>query len=56
MLVAVGMVASTRGAGTAWSYLRTAQHTVVESLRDAVPILFELERVAQLTRELIPEI
>ena len=55
-LVAVGMVASTLGAGTAWSYLRTAQHTVVESLRDAVPILFELERVAQLTRELIPEI
>lgn len=55
-LVAAGMVASTLGAGTAWSYLRTAQHTVSESLRDAVPIAFELERVAQLTRELIPEI
>ena len=55
-LVGAGMVASTLGAGTAWSYLRTAQHSVVKSLRDAVPIAFELERVAQLTRELIPEI
>ncbi len=39
-----------------WSNLRTAQHSVVESLRDAVPIAFELERVRHLTRELIPEI
>ena len=51
-----GMMVSTLGVGTAWSYLRTAQHSVTQSLRDAVPISFELERVAQLTRELIPEI
>ena len=55
-LVGAGMVALTLGAGTAWSYLRTAQHSVAKSLRDAVPVAFELERVAQLTRELIPEI
>lgn len=52
--VVVGMLVST-GAG-AMSYLKTAQHTVTESVRDAVPIGFELERVAQLTRELIPDI
>ncbi len=55
-LVGAGMLASTLGAGTAWSYLTTARHSVVASLRDAVPIAFELERVGQLTRELIPEI
>ena len=55
-IMASGLVVSMLGAGTAWSYLRTAQHSVVESLRDAVPIAFELERVGQLTRELIPEI
>ena len=55
-VLGAGMMVSTLGVGTAWSYLRTAQHSVTQSLRDAVPISFELERVAQLTRELIPEI
>ncbi len=55
-VAAAAIVATVLGAGTALSYVRTAQRAVVKSLRDAVPIAFELERVAQLTRELIPEI
>ena len=55
-VLGAGMMVLTLGVGTAWSYLRTAQHKVTQSLRDAVPIGFELERVGQLTRELIPEI
>ena len=55
-LLGVGLLISTVGAGKVWSYLRTAQHAVGESVRDAVPITFELQRLGQLTRDLIPEI
>ena len=44
------------GVGTVWRFVRTAQHAVRESVRDAVPLTFELQRLEQLTRDLIPEI
>lgn len=54
--VAAGLMVSTVGAGTVWSFVRTAQHAVGESVRDAVPVTFELQRLEQLTRDLIPDI
>ncbi len=50
------LLISTVGAGTLWSFVRTAQHAVRESVRDAVPVTFELQRLEQLTRDLIPDI
>ena len=55
-VVAATLMVSTVGAGTVWSFVRTAQHAVGESVRDAVPLTFELQRLEQLTRDLIPEI
>jgi hypothetical protein len=55
-LVGTALLVSTVGAGTVWSFVRTAQHAVRESVRDAVPLTFELQRLEQLTRDLIPEI
>lgn len=55
-LVGTALLVSTVGMGTVWSFVRTAQHAVQESVRDAVPLTFELQRLEQLTRDLIPEI
>ena len=55
-LAGTSLLISTVGAGTLWSFVRTAQHSVRESVRDAVPVTFELQRLEQLTRDLIPEI
>ena len=54
--IGTALLVSTLGAGTVWSFVRTAQHAVGESVRDAVPVTFELQRLEQLTRDLIPEI
>ena len=55
-LAGVAVVVSSVGVGTAWSYVRTAHHAVRERVRDAVPVAFELQRLDQLTRDLIPDI
>jgi len=44
------------GVSTAWSYLRTAGNEIARTVRDTVPIEFELRRLEQLTGEMIPEI
>jgi len=54
--VGTALLVSTVGVGTVWSFVRTAQHAVRESVRDAVPLTFELQRLEQLTRDMIPEI
>ncbi len=56
LLVGTVLLVSTVRAGTIWSFVRTAQHAVGETVRDAVPVTFELQRLEQLTRDLIPEI
>ncbi len=55
-LVGTALLVSTVGAGTVWSFFRTAEHAVREHVRDAIPVTFELQRLEQLTRDLIPEI
>jgi myosin heavy subunit len=49
------MLASSVGFGTVWSYVRTAHQEVGRKLRDTVPIAFELQRLEQMTSDLIPE-
>jgi DNA repair exonuclease SbcCD ATPase subunit len=56
LLIVAGFVISSVGVGTAWSYLRTAHGALGQSLRDAVPIEFDLKRLQQMTDDLIPEI
>jgi chromosome segregation ATPase len=56
MAVAAAVAATSVGTGTVWSYLRTAHSQLGQSLRDAVPIAFELKRLDQMTSDLIPEI
>ena len=53
---AVAVVVTSIGAGTVWSYIRTAHAELGQKIRDTVPITFELKRLEQLTRDLIPEI
>lgn len=50
------LMVSSIGIGTARSYLRTAQVSIGEAVRDAVPISFDLKRLQQMTEDLIPEI
>jgi hypothetical protein len=56
VLIVAGIVISSVGVGTGWSYLRTAHGALGQSLRDAVPIEFDLKRLQQMTEDLIPEI
>jgi len=56
LVVAVAGLVSLVGGGVVWSYVRTAGTEVARSMRDAVPIQFELKRLEQLTGEMIPEI
>jgi len=51
-----GVVVSSLGVATTWSYLRTLHSQVGRSLRDAVPVSFELKRLDQMIQELVPEI
>lgn len=44
------------GVGTVWSYLSTAGSEIERTMRDAVPVGFELKRLETMTAELIPEI
>ena len=55
LLGAVVLVTSV-GFGTVWSYIRTAHTQLGETVRDTVPISFELKRLEQMTGDLIPEI
>jgi chromosome segregation ATPase len=56
-LVAAGVVLITSlGLGTVWSYIRTAHNELGKTIRDTVPISFELKRLEQATQDLIPEI
>jgi hypothetical protein len=57
VLAVVGLiVVSSVGFGTVWSYCRTAHQEIGRQIRDTVPISFELKRLEQMTRDLIPEI
>jgi chromosome segregation ATPase len=57
MVVGLGVVvASSVGAGTVLSYVRTAHSQIGETIRDTVPITFELKRLKQMTSDLVPEI
>jgi prefoldin subunit 5 len=49
-------VATSVGLGTVWSYVRTGHAELGRQIRDAVPIAFELKRLAQMTDDLIPEL
>lgn len=50
------LVVSSLGLATSWSYLKTAWREVGESIRDATPIAFDLQRLNEMIRELEPEI
>lgn len=54
VLGAVGLAALV-GTGT-WSYVRTGVHTASESVRDNVPIEWEIKRARQMIQDLKPEI
>lgn len=52
----VAVVVSSLGVATTWSYLKTVWRGVGETIRDATPIAFELERLDGMIRDLEPEI
>jgi len=56
IVMVTGLLVSSVGVGTVWSYLRTAHSELGEKIRDTVPIAFELKRLEQMTGDLIPEI
>ncbi|MDC0176263.1 hypothetical protein OAJ60_04955 [Planctomycetaceae bacterium] len=57
VVVVLGViVASSVGAGTVLSYVRTAHSQIGETIRDTVPITFELKRLKKMTSDLVPEI
>lgn len=55
-LITGAVLVSSVRVSTTWSYLRTARAVVGQSIRDTVPIEFELKRLQQMTDDLIPEI
>lgn len=55
-VIGVVVLVSWFGVGTVWSYLRTAGSEVEKTIRDAIPISFELKRLEQMTQDLMPEI
>jgi DNA repair exonuclease SbcCD ATPase subunit len=56
VVIAAGVLVSSVGIGTAWSYLRTAHAALGQSIRDSVPIEFELKRLEQMADDLAPDI
>ncbi|QDU52927.1 coiled-coil domain-containing protein [Gimesia panareensis] len=56
MIVGTALAITSIGVGTSWSYFKTAQGSIRQAVRDAVPISFELQRLEQMTKDLIPEI
>ncbi len=44
------------GVGTIWTYVRTAEGELRRTIKDAVPIAFELKRLRKMTDDLIPEL
>lgn len=54
--IAVGLVVSSLGVGTTWSYLRTVHSELGQVIRDAVPISAELKRLDHDSQNLLPEI
>lgn len=52
----VALVVSSLGGVTTWSYLKTAWRGVGETIRDATPIAFDLQRLHEMIRDLEPEI
>lgn len=52
----VALVVSSLGGVTTWSYLKTAWRGVGETIRDATPIAFDLQRLHEAIRDLEPEI
>ena len=57
MVGIVGLLGVVAVAGTgAWSYVRTGVHTASETVRDSVPIEWEIKRARQMIQDLKPEI
>jgi cell division protein FtsB len=52
----LAVVVSSLGITTSWSYLKTAWRSVGQSIRDATPIQFELQRLETMLQDLQPEI
>lgn len=50
------LVMSSLGGMTSWSYLKTLWRGVGETIRDATPIAFDLQRLNEMIRDLEPEI
>jgi phage shock protein A len=50
------LVVSSLGVATSWSYLKTLWRGVGETIRDATPISFDLQRLDGMIRDLEPEI
>lgn len=50
------LLASTIGLGTVSSYIRTAKSRLGESIRESVPVQFEIDRLKQMIDDLEPEI
>jgi hypothetical protein len=55
-VVELVVVISCVGVGTAWSYMRTASSELGREIRNATPIAFELKRLDDFTKVLIPDI
>lgn len=56
LVVVIALLVSSLGVGTVWSYVRTARWWWAESVKDLVPIEFELKRLELAIRDLLPEI
>lgn len=48
---AMGLAISSIGVGTFWSYVRTAWHKTGQTLRENVPLDFEIDRLSTLIRD-----
>ncbi|MCA9193444.1 MAG: hypothetical protein KDB03_16845 [Planctomycetales bacterium] len=57
VLGVAGLIGAGAVAGTgAWSYVRTCAHSASETVRDSVPIQWEIKRARQMIEDLKPEI
>lgn len=52
----LAVIVTSLGIGTTWSYLKTAWREVGQTIRDATPIAFELQRLDTMLQDLQPEI
>jgi len=53
---ALAVIVTSLGIGTTWSYLKTAWRSVGQTIRDATPLTFELERLDTMLSEIQPQL